>query len=275
MKQSEKKFSPKKTFKSLKKINEFFDKRLDLLVNNAIDRVRLPCPYSRVSELIILDKCISLKKKNAVEKLDLLLQRQEKLAKQIKQETMDLKGIVGRQSRELVEGKVKNVKILYESEIYLLNISVDRARAQVENYIKSNEEVEEENKKCRLLYDCQDIDTTEQKKLEREITQLLTECDIVEAEIDEIEMQLADANGNGNNGFNLNKDSYYSNGNDTDDGSSNNDGNNINSLNSMKNMLKNKNGGQSPEEIEANANIASLKNLPWLIHNIFNKLVNE
>ena len=63
-------------FKSLKKLYEYFEKRLNNLVNNTSDRVRLPCPYSRVSELILLDRCISLRKKNAVKKLDTLYQRQ-------------------------------------------------------------------------------------------------------------------------------------------------------------------------------------------------------
>lgn len=267
-------------FKSLKKLYEYFEKRLNNLVNNTSDRVRLPCPYSRVSELILLDRCISLRKKNAVKKLDALYQRHEKLAKQIKQETVDFKAIVARQGRELVSGKVRNAKVLYESEIYLLTMSVNQARIQVENNQKSIEEYESENEKLNYYYVnyCQRPDFSELKDEVRDITKLRTECELIESEISEINSQLGiNSDGENDDEMSIQEDSFvdmYNMYNRSAAGSKR-----LSSYsgrhNGDDNEAKNKDENEIPASNEAKANIASLKTLPFMIHNIFNKIINE
>lgn len=273
-------------FKTLRKVNDFFEKRLNTIVNTTTERVRLPCPFSRVSELIILDKCISLRGKNVVKKLDNLYERHEKLIKQIKQENMDFKAIVARQGRELVSGKVRNVKVLYESEIYLLTMSVSHANAQLQNNKNEIEEVEEENQKMKSFYTnyLQKIDLTEMKETVKEITQLQTECELIESEIDQIESQLANNDSNDeiekvDNDDYENKNLYNKKSRKSNRGYDFDDENKISNSNSNSNQINDfdeeNNLNNEKSIIEAKTNIASLKSLPWLVHNIFNKLINE
>ena len=121
----------KKRFSTLRKIDSFFTDRLAKIVNSNVDYTRLPCPYSRVSELFILGKVLPDSKR---EQLNDLIQRYELLQRRIRQENSDLKGIINRQSRELINGKTTNVKILYEGEIYLLRISITEANFAIEKY---------------------------------------------------------------------------------------------------------------------------------------------
>lgn len=270
----------KRAFKSLRKVNNFFVKRLNTMVNITTERVRLPCPYSRLSELIILEKCISSKRKNAVKKLETLYERHEKLIKQIKQENIDFKAIVARQGRELVSGKVRNIKVLYESEIYLLTMSVNHAQAQLQNNKNEIEEAEVENEKLKTFYAnyIQRMDLTEMKELIKEVTRFQTECELIESEINEIDFQLANDDGDDWSESST-ADDYRSRKskrcNFNDFTGDNNIDNDENDNNNDNDETKSKKGDETSMINEAKTNIGSLKSLPWLVHNIFNKLINE
>lgn len=243
-----------KSFTSTEKINNYFTRRLNKMVNNATDRTRLPCPFSRVSEILIYSKCVSNQSETSF--LNELYERHEKLERKIKKENIDLKGIIGRQGRELVSGKVRNLKVMYESEIYLLSLSIQEAQANIEKYKKSLDSIN------YLIQSMKDDDSdhenneeeTRKRELqstEKAIAQIQMECELLMAQIDEIQRQI-----------NCSMNQESENGNQESDDDNQENGN----VSEAEYEL-------TEGEIEARSNIACLQQLPELVQSIFAKLI--
>ncbi|OHS97499.1 hypothetical protein TRFO_36288 [Tritrichomonas foetus] len=279
-----------KNFTSLKKLDAYFADRLFKVVNNSVDRVKLPCPYSRASELFFIGRALPDSER---ELLNDLLDRYEILQKRIRTENSDLKGIINRQSRELVNGRSTNVKVLYEGEIYFLKLAITEANFQIEKYQKDIQKIMDAYK------DAREDEEAALKREQRFVTQLATSCDIIEAQIVSMENRIdyetrklreEESHGNQNND-NSNSDNFnsldnFENNNEEEYNPNDNQNENVienenddeyerNRLNDLllsKQMALLANG--DPAKQKALSDLAALKSLPALIRDVFERVIS-